>query len=266
MFGREVLQSTESLLRNTAVGIRVLSFGRLERALSHDRYLEERLFTQEEREYCKGRIYSLAGRLAAKFSVRQVLHAPVPWQEVSTIPLPTGQPVVVLTGSAAELAQQKGIQDIAVSISHDEGYSAAIAVPTTDLGDRKKVGIDLTSLRRMAQLCDRFNPHLRTRIFTPAEVKDAAGNVARLAQKWGVKESVLKILCHGAKIRLADIESISSGKSRLTISLRNAASIYAEQQGLHTWEVMVTPCYGMEMAVVTAYSRTIHSQPQPNQT
>jgi len=75
----------------------------------------------------------LAGRIAAKEAVFKLFHVagqPVPWLTTEILNGPGGWPVVRLHGRAAALAASAGIEEIAVSITHDGAY--AIAVATAD--------------------------------------------------------------------------------------------------------------------------------------
>jgi holo-[acyl-carrier protein] synthase len=75
----------------------------------------------------------IAGRIAAKEAVFKLFHVagqPVPWLTTEILNGPGGWPVVRLHGRAAALAASAGIEEIAVSITHDGAY--AIAVATAD--------------------------------------------------------------------------------------------------------------------------------------
>lgn len=104
-----------------------------------ERYLA-RVFTPLEREQCAGptELERLAGRFAAKEAVIKVLQLPttavVPWQSIEVRTGRNGVPFVVLTGRAAALAGEQGIDRIDISLSHDAGIAMAVAaaIPTGD--------------------------------------------------------------------------------------------------------------------------------------
>ena len=95
----------------------------------------ERLFTAGEQAYCerrKERWTHYAGRFAVKEAVMKVLgtgwrHG-VRWVDVEVVREPGEAPRVVLHGEAARIAERKRIGTIHVTITHDAGIAAAVAV------------------------------------------------------------------------------------------------------------------------------------------
>jgi holo-[acyl-carrier protein] synthase len=75
-------------------------------------------------------IAGIAGRLAAKeavFKLLRVAGETVPWSSTEIIRAAGGWPEVRLSHRAAKLASENGIDDISISISHDEEYAVAVA-------------------------------------------------------------------------------------------------------------------------------------------
>lgn len=96
----------------------------------------KRVFTPTEQEQSGGDIESLSGIFAAKEAVSKVLGTgigKVAWQEIEIIHAPSGEPSVQLHGKASEVAQQKGLRHWSVSITHDGGLAAAVAVAIGEL-------------------------------------------------------------------------------------------------------------------------------------
>ena len=101
-----------------------------------DRFLK-RLFTPLELDYCTGRkreFEHLAGRFAAKEAVLKVFGTGwkngINWTDIEINNLPSGQPKVKLTGKCTEIADQLGITEILISISHIETHAIASAIGT----------------------------------------------------------------------------------------------------------------------------------------
>ena len=99
-----------------------------------DRFLH-RVFTQVEIDYCssrKRRIEHLAGRFAAKEAVLKVMGTGwqngISWTEIEVVNLPSGQPEVRLSGRCREVADELGLKDILVSISHIKTHAIASAI------------------------------------------------------------------------------------------------------------------------------------------
>ena len=73
----------------------------------------------------------LSGLFAAKEAVSKALGTgigQVAWQDIEIIHLPSGQPTVRLHGHASSVADQLGLQEWSVSISHDRNKADAMAV------------------------------------------------------------------------------------------------------------------------------------------
>lgn len=94
-----------------------------------------RLFTDGERAYCerkKERMASYTGRFAVKEAVMKVLGTGwargVRWRDIEIVRKPGSAPELVLHGVAAQIAAKKGIARIHVTITHDAGIAAAVAV------------------------------------------------------------------------------------------------------------------------------------------
>lgn len=96
-----------------------------------ERYLA-RLFTPRERADTGDDPERLAARFAGKEAVVKLLRPSrsdaVPLHDVAIVLDEHGAPVVELTGTAAALAAAAGIDDIAVSLSHERGLALASAV------------------------------------------------------------------------------------------------------------------------------------------
>jgi holo-[acyl-carrier protein] synthase len=124
----------------TELGIDIIRIDRIRAALAKfgDRF-SNRVLTQAERTYVRGRPQTMAGRWAAKEAVSKVLGLGVRgigWREIEIERLPTGQPAVRLHDRAAQRAEQLGMGRIAVSISHESDYAVAIAFGIRTVGGR----------------------------------------------------------------------------------------------------------------------------------
>jgi len=98
------------------------------------RYLQ-RVYTEHEISSCTGsppvRAAGLAARFAAKEATIKVLrpvgHQP-DWRSVEVRRDPRGWCTMALSGHAAALADQAGIADLAVSLTHEGDVAAAVVV------------------------------------------------------------------------------------------------------------------------------------------
>jgi holo-[acyl-carrier protein] synthase len=97
--------------------------------------LKERLFTANEQAYCearKTRVTNYAGRFAVKEAVMKVLGTGwaqgVRWVDIETLRERGQAPRCVLHGRCAEIARERGIDRIHITITHDAGIAMAFAV------------------------------------------------------------------------------------------------------------------------------------------
>jgi holo-[acyl-carrier protein] synthase len=119
-----------------ALGLDLTQIARLEAAAARrgERMLA-RLFTDDERAYCdrrRERMTHYAGRFAVKEAVMKVLGTGwtrgVRWRDIEVVRGPGSAPTLVLHGVAQEIARDKGIAKIHITITHDAGLAAAVAV------------------------------------------------------------------------------------------------------------------------------------------
>jgi holo-[acyl-carrier protein] synthase len=115
------------------LGIDISEVNRIEAAIGrHGRALLERVFTPAEIEYCeryRNRFERYAGRFAAKEAGMKALgtgwRGGIRWVDFEVTRLPSGQPTLALHGKARELAERKGVERIALSITHSGNTALA---------------------------------------------------------------------------------------------------------------------------------------------
>jgi holo-[acyl-carrier protein] synthase len=117
------------------IGTDLVKISRIEKAgKDHPSFLE-RVFTKKEREYCNRQKFPAqhyAARFASKEAVLKAfgtgLSAGMKWTDIEVLHGEGGGPIVNISGVAKDLADLKGIMQIMLSYSHDEGYAVAHAV------------------------------------------------------------------------------------------------------------------------------------------
>ncbi|MFT4539282.1 MAG: holo-[acyl-carrier protein] synthase [Planctomycetota bacterium] len=119
------------------LGMDLARIDRLEEAFARrGGRLLTRLFTAGEQAYCDRRMRTrfthYAGRFAVKESVMKVLGTGwargVRWVDIEVTRAPGQAPQVLLHGECARIAAARGIEKIHVTITHDAGIAAAVAV------------------------------------------------------------------------------------------------------------------------------------------
>lgn len=96
----------------------------------HQRFLQ-RVFTARELAESAGSPASLAGRFAAKEAVAKALGCgigAIGWHSIEIQRGDQGEPVLVLTGKAAQMAESLSLATWSISISHTRTYATAVAV------------------------------------------------------------------------------------------------------------------------------------------
>lgn len=109
------------------LGVDVVDLARFERALSRTPRLPERLFAESERALP---LRSLAGRFAAKEALVKALGGDegLRWLDIVIRSDGSGNPGFVVEGRLAEVLEERGIDALHVSMSHDAGVAVATVV------------------------------------------------------------------------------------------------------------------------------------------
>jgi len=114
-----------------AVGVDLVDVERFRLALTRHPRLAERLFTDAERADARTRPERLAARFAAKEAVLKTLRVGVgaaPWRSIEVTTDDAGAPSVVLHGAAQDLARQRGLSAMHLSLTHTLTTAAAFVV------------------------------------------------------------------------------------------------------------------------------------------
>ncbi|MBK8989344.1 MAG: holo-ACP synthase [Chloroflexi bacterium] len=113
-------------------GVDMIEIARLERSVArHGQRFLDRVFTPQEQVYCAGQSASLAGRFAVKEAVAKALGTgigDVGWKDIEVVGAQNGRPTLVLHRQARQLAEQLGLDEWSISISHTDKLAVALAV------------------------------------------------------------------------------------------------------------------------------------------
>ena len=111
----------------------------MERAISRHPSLVRRVFTDDERRYCEGMARPAehyAARLAARRAVLKALECGpgegVTRWDVSVGQADNGRPIALLQGRARQAAEERGVAEIALSLSFIHDVATAMALLVTD--------------------------------------------------------------------------------------------------------------------------------------
>ena len=116
-------------------GIDMIENKRIEEGIARlgERFLN-RFFTAGEREDCNDKPNRLAARLAAKEAVSKAFGTgigDISWIEIEIRCDERGRPTLHLHGAAAKLAEEMGLVQWDVSLTHTAEYASAVAVASS---------------------------------------------------------------------------------------------------------------------------------------
>lgn len=101
----------------------------------HGDHFLTRVYTADEIRYCQRRkeyLQHYAGRWAAKEAVMKVLGTGfvrgIGWKDIEIGVRASGQPFVQLHGGVREYAEQLGVEQVLITISHCRAYATATAI------------------------------------------------------------------------------------------------------------------------------------------
>lgn len=114
------------------VGVDIIEIGRIERVATRwgERFLK-RVYTEAELGICKNRAPALAARFAAKEAVMKALGTGVKgvgWREIEVLANSDGKPLLHLYGGAKKKAEELGMRELGISLSHSKEYAIASVV------------------------------------------------------------------------------------------------------------------------------------------
>src|SRR5580704_9402132 len=118
------------------IGVDLVECDRIQRSL--DRFGEKflrRVFTEGEIEYSTSMKYParhLAARFAAKEAVSKAFGTGIGkamgWRDIDVRKRPSGEPFLVFSGPAQELAVKRGVTSALITLSHTEHHAMASVV------------------------------------------------------------------------------------------------------------------------------------------
>ena len=131
------LSHKANTLTMLTTGVDLIEIARVERALARygERFLQ-RVFTPAEVLYCRGRPQELAARFAAKEAVskalgvgmRMMARDGINWRDAEIVGDLRGKPLVRLHDRAAKRAEELGLTEWAVSLTHSREHAIAFVV------------------------------------------------------------------------------------------------------------------------------------------
>lgn len=134
----------------TGLGTDIVEIDRVRQAFARfgERY-RRRIFTPGEQAHCDGFASGLehyAARWAAKEATVKALGTGfsrgIRWLDIEVLPSAAGQPLLHLTGRAAEIAREQGVRAAHVSLSHGREHAVATVILATSPAEGPLVRFD----------------------------------------------------------------------------------------------------------------------------
>jgi holo-[acyl-carrier protein] synthase len=122
------------------IGVDAVDIERFRRSLARTPSMHERLFTPDELAYVRPKadpVPSLAARFAAREAVMKALGVGLGafgFQDVSVERAASGEPSLVVTGVAQQLAEAAGVSHWHLSITHTDTVAIAYVVASSAAG------------------------------------------------------------------------------------------------------------------------------------
>jgi holo-[acyl-carrier protein] synthase len=115
------------------LGLDIAEIDRIEAAIvRHGAPILERLYTPSEVAYCesyRNKFERYAGRFAAKEATMKALgtgwRRGVRWRDIEVIREPSGKPSLSLKGAAKRIAEDLGVKNISLTITHSGNLALA---------------------------------------------------------------------------------------------------------------------------------------------
>jgi holo-[acyl-carrier protein] synthase len=114
------------------LGLDIAEIDRIEAAIMRHGSILERLYTASEVAYCesyRNKFERYAGRFAVKEATMKALgtgwRRGVRWRDIEVIREPCGRPSISLKGAAKRIADELGVKNISVTITHSGNLALA---------------------------------------------------------------------------------------------------------------------------------------------
>ena len=118
------------------IGVDLVECARIQHSLDRfgDRFLH-RVFTEGEIAYSQSMKFP-ARHLAARFAAKEALSKAfgtgigkaMGWKDIDVHKKPSGEPFVVLEGGAKQLAADRGVTKVLITLSHTDNHAMAMIV------------------------------------------------------------------------------------------------------------------------------------------
>ena len=129
-------------MKIVAHGIDLVDFPRIGEMIDrHGERFLNRVYTAQEQKAADSvmnRIEKLAGRFAAKEAVLKLIgtgwRGKIAWTDIEVVNNALGQPIVTISGEVKRIADEQGIEQLTLSITHTADFAIASVVALREVG------------------------------------------------------------------------------------------------------------------------------------
>ncbi len=116
-----------------SIGIDIVEVYRIGETIARTPRFVERVFTQNEREYCESKGVAAAQSYAARFAAKEAFlkalktgwRGKISWHDIEVVTDTDGVPTLNITGEAERLLNKTGANRVHISISHTSEHAVA---------------------------------------------------------------------------------------------------------------------------------------------
>ncbi|MBQ9955141.1 MAG: holo-ACP synthase [Eggerthellaceae bacterium] len=133
------VQETPFASDQVGLGVDIVDIARMKRILERTPAFAQRAFSETERAYCDSKAspeVHYATRFAAKEAVMKALGTGllqgISVRDIEVRRTSKGRPYVVLTGRMRQIARERGVREIPISLSYTHSEAVACAMAITD--------------------------------------------------------------------------------------------------------------------------------------
>jgi len=116
-----------------SIGIDIVEVYRIGETIARTPRFVERVFTQNEREYCESKGVAAAQSYAARFAAKEAFlkalktgwRGKISWHDIEVVTDTDGEPTLNITGEAERLLNKTGANRVHISISHTSEHAVA---------------------------------------------------------------------------------------------------------------------------------------------
>jgi holo-[acyl-carrier protein] synthase len=116
-----------------SIGTDIIEVYRIRETIERTPRFLERVYTEEEREYCEAKGAAAAQSYAARFAAKEAFlkaiktgwRGEITWQNIEIVVNEEGAPSIVVTGAAQKILDRLGATRIHLSLSHTNEHATA---------------------------------------------------------------------------------------------------------------------------------------------